>query len=143
MIASPVTVLGAGGATVTIPFTSAALAGMAQAQLGVVSELVSLGALTQFNWPGGSGTVPGVAQLGGVVVTASSASSLGILPSNDVSLVNTNASVTAVIGGPGTSIVVSGPASEFVYVNQAAGASVLIRSTTTIPIFYEVSMRDR
>ena len=91
-----VTVLGAGGATVSLNFAAAANAAAAQAALNTVSTLVSTNVLTQVNYAGGIGTVPTPpTSLGGVVVTVGGANYITGLPGNNyASFVNSSTGLT-------------------------------------------------
>jgi hypothetical protein len=76
-MAIDVTVLGASGTTVTIPFTSAANAMAAQAALVGISNQVTGNSLEQVNYTGG-GTLPGIATpatVGGVIATGAATTS--------------------------------------------------------------------
>ncbi len=121
-----VTVLGAAGTTVTIPYTSTALATQVQAALTTVSSLVTANVLTQQNYPGGSSTVPAGPIFTGSVVTVAANNNLGILPSNAVSLIDTSPSITAAIGAANTTVVATGPNAQFVYQNQATNANIFL-----------------
>ncbi len=125
-MATNVTVLGAGTSTVTIPYTSAALAAQAQAALNTISALTGAGFLQQQDWPGGSGSAATAGLFGGEVVTIAASNNLGILPANYQSLIVTSPSVTAAIGGSGTAVVATGPNSVFVYQNQATNAQIFL-----------------
>lgn len=88
-MAFDVTVLGASKTTVTIPFNSSTNAAAAQNALNTISNMVTAGTLSQFNYPGtGSVPAPAPSISGGVVISGSGAVDLGILPSGIVSVVD-------------------------------------------------------
>ena len=129
---TPVTVLGAGQGTtpqtygtITLPYTSAALASQVQAALFTVSGLVTTGAFTQYNVVPGP-QVPSAPIIGGVVDTVSGSANLGIMAPNLFSLVDASPSVLAVIGSAATTIVATGPNSQLIYQNQATNANIFI-----------------
>lgn len=117
-----VTVLGADGATVTIPMASGAAAQAAQAALGVISTMVQQGDLTQYNYPNS----PPEAVSVGVVVTVPGLDDLGLLPSNDLDVVvNNPGNTTGFISGTAPNpTVVGGYGSSVVFLNQTQGAQV-------------------
>jgi hypothetical protein len=103
-MAIDVTVLGASGTTVTIPFTSVDSAAAAQAALAGISNLVLGGVLDQVNYTGG-GTLPGIAApatQGGVLAlgTATTSAVFG-LSGNYVSAVLGGATAQPIIVGFG------------------------------------------
>ena len=142
-MATNVTVLGASGSTVTIPFTSAANAAAAQTALYKISQLVQASVLTQYQYPG-TGTVPAPALLGGVVVSGATPVNVGALPTNTWSMVNNadNAvpTVVGLAGGgtvaatlPGTTVVgaftpmtVASGTSGIMFLNVSSNAEVYL-----------------
>lgn len=135
-MATNVTVLGASGATVTIPFTSAANAAAAQAALGTISDLVTKSVLTQFQYPG-SGAVPAPTLIGGVVVSGNTAVNLGAVPGGVYSVVSdaTNGSP----GMPGTTMVgaynpmtVASGTGGIVFLNVSSNAQVFLAGGTNL-----------
>lgn len=131
-----VTVLGAAGATVTIPFTSAANAAAAQTALNTISDLVRTSTLTQYQYPG-TGSVPAPTLFGGVVVSGNAPVNLGLLPGGEYSLVNnaTNGSP----GMPGTTVVgtynpmtVASGTGGIVFLNASSNAQIFLGGGTNI-----------
>jgi hypothetical protein len=127
-MAIDVTVLGASGTTVTIPFTSVTNAAAAQAALGGISNLITAGVLEQVNYTGG-GTLPAIsppATEGGVLaLSASSIPSVFGLSGNYT---------TAVAGGtaPQPIIVGFGAVNDQVFIS-AGGSTVGGVSTVAGP----------
>jgi hypothetical protein len=144
-----VTVLGASGSTVTIPFTSAANATAAQNALFKISEMVQANFLTQYQYPG-SGSVPLPAILGGVVVSGSTPQNVGLLPAGYYSVANnaTNGIPTTVTGIGGGSVAVTLPGTTvtgtynpmtvasgqggIVFLNVSSNASIFLGGGTNI-----------
>jgi hypothetical protein len=105
------TVLGAGGSTVTIPFTTAANAAAAQAALSGISNAVLAGTLTQVDYTGTPALPPGVntREIGWVELGASSVplAPLG-LGNNQVSAVLNGAAQQPIVTGLGNNTVAVG-----------------------------------
>jgi hypothetical protein len=127
-MAIDVTVLGASGTTVTIPFTSAANAAAAQAALGLISNQVTGGSLQQVNYTGG-GTLPAITEAGatvaGVLALNSGASSL---PSFGLSTTY----VSAVLGSAAVQDVVVGNAVNGAIIASGAGGSTVSGGGPTV-----------
>lgn len=123
-----VTVQGSGGNIITIPYTSTQAANAAQAALTTINGL----ALTPFfqqvsvttNGVLGTPTPPAV--FAGVVASTPGNLNLGILPSQYQSLIDTDSSVVAVIGGTSTNVVVSGQSAKFIFANQGPNTQVFL-----------------
>lgn len=142
-----VTVLGASGSTVTIPFTSAANAAAAQNALYKISQLVKTTALEQYQYPG-SGSVPAPTLFGGVVISGSDTVNTGPLPQQEYSVVsNSTAVVTTVTGGsspvaatlPGTTVTgafnpmtVASGTSGIVFLNVSSRADIFLGGGTNL-----------
>lgn len=138
---TPVTVLGASGSTVTIPFTSAVNAAAAQSALYKISQLVLSTSLEQYQYPG-SGSVPAPSLLGGVVISGSSPVNTGPLPAYEFSVVsNSTAIVSTVVGGatpvavtlPGTTVTgafnpmtVASGTSGIMFLNVSTNAKIFL-----------------
>jgi hypothetical protein len=134
-MATNVTVLGAAGATVTIPFTSAANAAAAQNALSTISDLVSKSVLTQVNYS--SGPVAAPTLMGGVVVSGNAPVNLGMLPGGVYSVVNTATNGSA--GAPGTTVVgatnpmtVASGTGGIVFLNVSSNAQVFLDGGTNL-----------
>jgi hypothetical protein len=143
-MATNVTVLGASGSTVTIPFTSAANAAAAQTALNTISDLVRSSALTQYQYPG-SGAVPAPSLIGGVVVSGNALADLGLLPAGEYSVVNNADNGIATVSGgtaitlPGTTVVgtynpmtVASGTGGIVFLNVSSNAQVFLGGGTNI-----------
>jgi hypothetical protein len=119
-----VTVLGAGGATVTLVLSSAQNAAIAQAAVGSVTKLVEAGTLAQQNFTGSPlGTPPGL--LGGVVVE--SAGNVGGLTSQYVSAMVAAAGNSTIVGPQNfTSTVVATDGANLTYWNQSTAAQIFL-----------------
>jgi hypothetical protein len=113
-LAINVTVLGAADGTITIPFTSATNAAVAQTALAGISMAVAADALTQFDYTG-TETLPAATTQIGLVVQGSTA----LAP-----LVIGNNVVAAVLNGAAVQTVVTGVNSGQVIVSGAAGGVV-------------------
>jgi hypothetical protein len=125
-----VTVLGASGATVTIPFTSATNAAAAQNALNTISDLVRSSVLTQYQYPG-SGAVPSPTLLGGVVVSGSDNVDLGLLPGGTYSLVSDSTGTTTAVGAVNPMTVASGTGG-IVFLNASAAAQIFVAGGTNL-----------
>ncbi|MDE2199003.1 MAG: hypothetical protein KGJ41_08265 [Rhodospirillales bacterium] len=125
-MATNVTVLGGGGTTVTIPFTSAGNAAAAQSALSVLNPAIAGGIETVYQVVAGSQTVPVPGLLGMVVDTlngAGSAASLGVVSSPNNALVDAgSAPLVAAIAGGGNWTVASGNNSSLAIMNAALGS---------------------
>ena len=136
-----VTVLGASGSTVTIPFTSAANAAAAQTALNFINSLITNGLMAQQNIsPNGSPSVlapsalPGFYPLtGGVLVSPTTTGGSAIaLPFGSADLIS-NATVSGSPGAPADSIVLGQKnvitvvgAGDLQYINQSKNATVFL-----------------
>jgi len=116
-MAIDVTVLGASGTTVTIPFTSATNAAAAQAALFTISEQVTGGTLTQVNYTGNS-TIPPVSTPQGGVLADSSVTGLGPFGIGPPY-------VSAVNGGAGVQSILVNFSSNGAIVASGAGGSTV------------------
>jgi hypothetical protein len=119
-MAIDVTVLGASGTTVTIPFTSAANAAAAQAALVGISNQVSGGSLEQVNYTGGT-TLPAIsppATVGGVVAIGSTGVQLAPFGIGDQY-------VSAVLAAGGVQNVLVGFGANGAIVASGAGGSTI------------------
>lgn len=129
-MATNVTVLGAAGATVTIPFTSATNAAAAQNALNTISDLVRSSVLTQYQYPG-SGAVPSPTLLGGVVVSGSTPVNLGQLPGGTYSLVSDSTASTTVVGATNPMTVASGTGG-IVFLNASSTNQMFLAGGTNL-----------
>ena len=125
-MATNVTILGAGGATLLLPFTSAATAAAAQAALAVINSLNAAGFEQGVNTAPSTGLIalPDPSPLlGDVNVTgaAGTQSFLGALPSAYNLLVNTSSGFTAAVGGQNTEVFSGGSGSLTYYNTSTAG----------------------
>ena len=118
-----VTVLGAGGATVTITLSSDQNAAAAQSAINFVNKLTANGIVDQRTWAG-SGTLPAPANLlSGVIV--STAGDVGGTAVQDISIAVNAPGNSTVIGSQNANVtVVSGDGSNFTYGNQSQGGKV-------------------
>ncbi len=121
-----VTVLGAGGSTVTVPFISAANASAAQSALNIINLAVSVGLMNQVNYTG-SGTIPAPsgAPLTGMIATGSVTGNAGALPFGAIDFV-TNSTGKVTVVGPTHVITVASGIGGMVFGNQSSGAKVFI-----------------
>lgn len=127
-----VTVLGANGSTLTIPFTSAANAAAAQSALSLINFLITNGLVTQTNMTllGLFPTPSGAAPLGGAIATGAGLGVNQTLPygvvdiidntvgANNLVQVTTPSNVVTVAGGGGLTLF-----------NQSAAADVFLTNT--------------
>jgi serralysin len=118
-----VTVLGAGGATVTIALTSAQNAAAAQVALIGVSKLVQAGVLEQQVWSG-TGTIPAPgALLGGAII--STPGDVGALtPQFTSAVVNAQGNTTLIGAVNAQTTVVGGDGANLVYGNNSSNGFI-------------------
>ncbi len=118
-----VTVLGAGGATVTIELTSADNAQVAQAALIPISKQVAAGNLDQFTFSG-TGTVPAPTNfLGGLIIDK--AGDAGAINAQYISAVVTAVGKSTIVGPINNkSAVVAGDGADLTYLNSGSNANV-------------------
>src|ERR1035437_7739337 len=123
-MATNVTVLGASGTTVTIPFTTALTAAAAQAALNVISGDVTATTLQQVNYTGG-GTLPGAASsLIGVLDTSNS--SIPLSP-----FATAANYVSAVLGGSSSQAMLIGFGNNQTVVAGSGGSTISSGTTIT------------
>jgi len=118
-----VTVLGAGGATVTIALSSAENSAAAQAALAAVSKQVEAGNLDQFVFSG-TGTIPAPAAfLGGLIIDK--AGDAGALVSQYVSAIVAATGKSTIVGpNNNQSTIVAVDGSSLTYLNVGKNANV-------------------
>jgi len=128
-----VTVLGAGGATVTIALTSAQNALAAQTALIGVTKLVQADILEQQIWSG-SGTLPAPQNLlGGAII--STPGNVGALSAQYVSVAVNALGNTTVVGPQNfNSTVVAGDGSNLTYGNLSSKGTVFLGDSTSTVI---------
>ncbi len=126
-----VTVLGAGGATVTISLTSDQNAAAANAAGVFINKQVTAGILDQLTFTG-SGTLPAPANiLGGAVV--STAGNVGALTSEFISVLVNAAGNSTVIGAANAKMtVIGGDSSNLTYGNLSANGNVFLGNGTNV-----------
>lgn len=122
-----VTVLGAGGSTVTIALNSTENAAAAQTALKFVSKQVDNGILDQFTYPG-TGTVPAPSNLlGGLIISGTTDQNAGALVSQYVSAVVNSTGKTTIVGTSNSNAtVVAGDGSALTYLNLASNAKIFL-----------------
>ena len=121
------TVLGAGGSTVTIPFTTAANAAAAQIALNVISNAVLAGTFTQLDYDGSGVPSVGTPQVGLVELNSAT------VPLAPLALGNN--SVSAVLDGAAEQVVSTGILGNSTVVSGSAGAIVGNLGTNTEVFF--------
>lgn len=121
-----VTVLGAGGSTVTIGLSSAENAIAAQLAANTINKLVTGGVLDQVTYAG-TGTLPAPAGLlGGLIVTGSGANDVGAqVPQYVASVVNSSGPTTIVGTQNALSTVIAG-SGGLTYLNQSKNGSIFL-----------------
>ena len=140
-----VTVLGAGGATVTISLSSADNAAAAQTAANVVNKLTLSGIVDQQTWSG-SGTLPAPGNvLGGAIV--STAGNVGALSAQYISLaVNAPGNSTVIGSSNFLSTVISGDSSNLTYGNLAPNGEIYLGNGKNVMLNFQgnakVAMTD-
>lgn len=118
-----VTVLGAGGATVTIALTSAQNAAAAQSALFGVTKLVQAGVLEQQVWSG-SGTIPAPGTLLGGAIISTPGNVGALTPQFTSAVVNAQGNTTLIGAANAQATVVAGDGSNLVYGNNSANGQI-------------------
>lgn len=122
-MATNVTVLGAGGSTVTIPFTSAANASAAQAALVQINSAVQLGFMEQQNISGTGGVAgPSSTFLVGAIATGSATVNAGAAPASTILLATNNTTQVTMTGAANPMTVVAGTGGA-AFINISTGLS--------------------
>lgn len=125
-----VTVLGAGGATVTIALTSAQNAAAAQTALIGVSKLADSGTLEQITWSG-TGTLPAPSGLLGGAIISTPGDAGALLPQY-VSAIVTAAGNSTLIGPQNSnSTVVAGDGANLTYGNVSQNGQIFFGNSNS------------
>lgn len=121
-MATNVTLPGAGGTTVTIPYTTAQIGNLAQAASnGVLSYMAQLGTLFTVESYAGSGPVPSPPLLGMLDVSGSGTASLGVLPTGYLAIANTASTEQVMLSAMTQATTVWSGTGGIVYANFARG----------------------